>query len=131
VELDTEDESHLCVVGLDVDAVADGTEDASGELDSLSDLGKVGIGALPDGLVRVRLDEDWYLDGTLELVELGCVLRLGKGELVAGDPIDNETVLSEDVLGFGSFTEVVVTKVNATSVDGHRAGEALVLDVGQ
>ena len=121
MELDTKDKSHLGVVGLDVDAVADGTEDASGELDGLSDFGKVGIGELEDGMLRVRLNDDRYLDGALELVELSCVLRLGKSELVAGDPVDHEAMLSEDILGFSSFAEVVVTKVNATSVDRHAA----------
>ena len=110
-----------------MNAVADGTKDASGELDSFSDFCEIDIGELPDGLVGVRLDEDWYFDGALELIELGCILRLGKGELVTSDPINDEAMLSEDILGFSSFAKVVVTKVDATSVDRHAAGEALVL----
>ena len=110
-----------------MDAIADGAEDASGELDSFSHFSEVDIGELPDGLVGVRLDEDWHLDGALELIELGCILRLGKGKLVTGDPINDETMLSEDILGFSSFAKIVVTKVDAASVDRHAAGEALVL----
>lgn len=127
MELDAEDEGHLGVVGLHVDAVADGTEDASGELDGLGDFGKVGVGELPDGLVGVRLNEDRYLDGTLELIELGGVLGLGEGELIAGNPVDSEAMLSKDVFGFSSFAEIVMTKVDTASVDGNTAGEALVL----
>ena len=74
MELNTEYKSHLGVVGLDMNAVADGTEDAGGELDSLSDLDEVGIGELEDGMLRVRLNDDRKLDLALELVELGCVL---------------------------------------------------------
>lgn len=131
MKLDTEDESHLGVVSLDMDAVANGTEDASCELDGLSDLGKIGLGELPTSHVRVRLDHDWYLDGALELVEQSCVLRPGHGELIAGDPVDREAMLNKDVFSFSSFAKVVVAKIDTASVDRHTAGEALVLDVGQ
>lgn len=127
MELNTEDERHLGVMGLNMDAVADATKDAGGDLDSLRDLSKVVVGELKAGLLGVGFDGDWYLDGAFELVELGCVLRLGKSELVASDPVDDEAVLCKDVLGLSSFTKVVIAKVDTTSVDRHAAGEALVL----
>ena len=74
MELDTETKSHLGVVCLDVDAVADSTEDAGGDLDGLGDFGEVGVGELEGLLAGVRLDGDKYLDLTFELVELSCVL---------------------------------------------------------
>jgi hypothetical protein len=121
VELDTENESHLGVVGLDVDTIADGTEDAGCDLDGLSDFDKVDIGELEGGMVGVGLNGDRYLDLAFKLVELSCVLRLGQGELVAGDPVDDEAVLGEDVLGFGGLAEVIIAEVNATSVDRYAA----------
>jgi hypothetical protein len=36
-------------------------------------------------------------------------------------------VLGEDVLGFSSFAQIVIAEVNATSVQGDTAVEALVL----
>lgn len=121
MELDAEDKSHLGVLGLNVDAVADTTEDAGSDLDGLVDFVEVGIGKLEGGMVGARLYGDGHLDLAFELVELSCVLRLGQGELVAGDPIDNEAVLREDVLGFSGLAKIIVAQVNATCVERYAA----------
>ena len=72
MELDAEDESHLGVMSLDVNAVANGTEDASCDLDGLEDFNEVGVGELKAGMVRLNGDRDFDL--TFELVELSCAL---------------------------------------------------------
>lgn len=72
MELDTEDESHLGVMCLDVNTVADGTEDASCDLNGLEDFNEVGVGELEGGMIRLNGDRDFDL--TFELVELSCVL---------------------------------------------------------
>lgn len=118
MELDTEDQSHLGLKRLNMNAVANGTKNTCSKLDDFGDLGKVGRGEVEDAMVRVRLDDDGYLDLTFELVDLGGILRLSKGKFVASDPVNDETMLGKDVLGFGSFAEVVVAKMNAASVDG-------------
>jgi hypothetical protein len=82
-------------------------------------------------MLRVGIDRDGEGDLAFELVELGGVLRLGKGVLVAGDVVDREAVLFENVFAFGSFTEVVVTEVDAASVGRHTVGEASVLKDSQ
>lgn len=74
MKLDTEDQCHLGIEGLDMDTVADGVEDASSKLDGLGDLNEVGVGELEDSVVSVWLNDDRDLDLTLELVELGSVL---------------------------------------------------------
>jgi hypothetical protein len=127
LELNTEDEGHLGVMSLDVDAAADGTEYASGELDSLSNFGKIGICELEDRMLGVGLDNDRYLDRAFKLVELGRVLRFGESKLVTCNPVDNKAVLREDILGFSSFAEVIVAKVNTASIDRYATGETLVL----
>jgi|SRR5690242_5437840 len=74
VELDTEDQCHLGLKGLDMNAVANGTKNTCSKLDGLCDLGKVGRGEVEDVMVRVRLDNDGDLDLTFELVDLGGIL---------------------------------------------------------
>jgi hypothetical protein len=74
VELDTEDKSHLGVMSLDVNAVANSTKDACCDLNGLEDFDEVGVGELEGSIAGARLDGDRYLDLTFELVELSCVL---------------------------------------------------------
>lgn len=127
VELDAEDQSHTGVVSLDVHAVTHSTEGACGNAHCLSDFVEVGLGELEACKLTVWLDDNRHVDLAIELIELSCVLRLGQRKLIAGDPVDAEAVLGEDVLGFSSFAQIVIAEVNATSVQGDTAVEALVL----
>ena len=127
VELDAEDQGHTGVVGLDVHAAAHSAKGGCGNAHCLSDFVEVGIAELETGELRVRLDDDRHVDLAIELIELSCVLRLGERKLIASDPVHAEAVLGEDVLGFSSFAQVVIAKMNATSVQGDTAVEALVL----
>lgn len=61
-------------MGFDLDAIADCTEDAGGDLDGLGDFGEVDVGELESGMIGVRLNGDRYLDLAFELAELSCVL---------------------------------------------------------
>jgi hypothetical protein len=127
VELDAEDQSHASVVSLDVYAAAHSAKGACGNAHCLSDFVEVGLGEREAYKLGVWLDGNRHVDLAIELIELSCVLRLGQRKLIAGDPVDAEAVLGEDVLGFSSFAQVVVAEVNATSVQGDTAVEALVL----
>lgn len=128
---DAKDQQHLGISSLDMNAVADGSEDTSGELNRLDDGSEILGSELPDGMVRVCFNHDGKLDLTFEFVELSGVLRLGEGKLVTRDVMNGELVLLEDVLGLSSLMEVVIAKVDTTSVDWHAAGEACILDDSQ
>lgn len=121
VKFDAEDQGQLGVVGFDVNAAANCTENIRSDLYSFGDLNKVDIGEVEGSMLSVWLDDDWDLDLTLKLVQLGRVLRLGQSEFVASDPVNNKTMLGEDVLRFSSFAKVVVAKMNAARVDRHTA----------
>jgi hypothetical protein len=131
MELNTEGESHLLVVGVDVNEVANLAEGRSDVVNSELHEAVVGVGELPDGMLRIGIDHDGQLDLAFELVEVGSVLRLGEGVLVAGDVLDVKVMLFEDILAFSSVTKVIVAKVDAASVDRNAVGEASILDDDQ
>jgi hypothetical protein len=130
-ELDTEDEKHLVVVGLDVNQGADRTEGQADLLDCDSHGSVISLGELPDGVLGVGVDQDGELNLTLELVEQGSVLSLGQGVLVSGEVLDNKAVLPENVFALCSFVQVVVPEVHTAAVYGNTTGKAGILVDGQ
>ena len=127
VKLDAKDKQHLGINSVNMNTVAHSAEDTSGGLETLGDLVKIIRSELPQGMARVGFDHNWKLHLAFELVKLGCILGLGKGEVIARDVVDAESVLLKNVLCFGGIMKVVVAKVDATSVDGNTVGEASIL----
>lgn len=127
VILNAEDEEHFGVNRLDVNTVANSTEDTCSGFGRLDDFSKVVSVKLPDGMVRVCFDHDRKLDLTFEFIELSSVLGLGKGKIVPRDVFDGETMLLKDVLGFSGIMKVVIAQMDTTGVNGNAVGEASVL----
>jgi hypothetical protein len=73
------------------------------------------------------LDHDGNLDLTLKLVEQGSVLAFGNGEVVAGDVLDTEALLFEDVLALSGVMKIIEAKVDAFLVRGNALMEGSVL----
>jgi hypothetical protein len=128
MKLDAEDQQHLLVVGVDVDNVADVSEGTRGNLDRIGNAGEVLGGEFPDGVIRVRLDENGQLHLAFKLLDVCRVLRLGQGVVVAGDVVDGELVLFEDVLALGGVLEAVVSDEDSSGVVGHGIEEARILE---
>lgn len=114
-----------------MDEIANLTEGRGDILDSELHEAVIAIAELPDGMLGVGVDHHGQLHLAFELVELGGVLRLGEGVLVAGDVDDLEVMLFEDVFAFSCIAKVIVAKVDAASVDRDAVGEASILDDGQ
>jgi hypothetical protein len=130
-ELDAEGQCHVGVVSIDMVVAANWTKGLANIVDGDNHDTLVGLGVLPDGVLGIGIDHDGEGDLAFELVELGGILRLGKGVLVPGDVVDGEVVLFENVFAFGSLTKVIEAKVDATSVGRHAVGEASVLEDSQ
>lgn len=128
MKFDAESESHLLIIGFDVDKVADFAEGGSDIRNSELHEAVVGIGELPDGMLGVGIDHDGQLHLAFELVELSGVLRLGEGVLVAGNVLDLEIMLLEDIFAFSSVAKIIVAEIDTASVDWNTVGEASVLD---
>jgi hypothetical protein len=131
VELDAERELHGAVVGVDVDDSADRTEGLTDTINGEQDCVVRARGELPVDMVGVGFDLDGDLDLTLILIELGSVLGLGQGEGVAGDVVDDEAMLLEEVLGFSSVAEVIEAKQDTTDIGRDAGGEASILEDSQ
>lgn len=125
-------EEQVRIDRVDMDAVANGTEDTSCDLDGLGHDREIVCAKLPRSITRIGLNHDGELDLTLEFIELGSILRLGKSELVSRNVADSEIVLLKNVLGFGSVVEIVKAKMNTTGVDRNTVSKASILvDVRQ
>lgn len=107
--------------------VAESAEDSCRELDRLGDHGEIFSAEDPCGMLRVRLNQDGKLDLALELIELRGLLGLGDGKVVAGDVVDSEVMLLQDVLGLGSVMKVIKAEMNATGKDRNAVGKASIL----
>lgn len=128
MKLDAKDQDALGNIGVDMDAVANVTKAGGNDLEVLTQGKKVVRGELWNCLARVaRTNHDGNLDLTLELVEQGSVLTFGNGEVVAGDVLDDEAVLFEDVLALSGVAKVIVAKVDTLVVHGDAVDEARIL----
>lgn len=131
VEFNAEREFYVAVIGVDVDNLADGTEDLADALSGGLDRGVRAVGELPVCVIGVGLDLDGDLDLALELVDLGAVLAFGEGVRVGCDVFGGEALQLEDALGLRSVAEVVELEHDTVVVGRDACVEARILEDSQ
>jgi len=130
VEFDAEVEQQLVVNRVHVDAVAESAKHTRRELDRLGNHGKIFGAQDPCSMLRVGLDQEGKLDLALKLIELGGLLGLGDGKVVAGNIVDSKVMLLQDILGLCRVMKIIEAKMDATSKDRNTVGEAGILAMG-
>ena len=125
--LDTIHEEHLVVVGVDMNDIAEITNGPSSDLDGPRNGGQISSCEVEHSKVGVGLDHDGKLDLAFELLDVSRILGLA-ARIVIGSRIRNgELVLLEDGLALSSFTKIIVTDEDSTSIIRDSGMEALIL----
>lgn len=129
MKFDAEYQEELGVNAVHVDNVASLPDGVRKGLDRLGDGVQVLSRKVEDGEFRIGLDHDRQLHLSLELLDVGRVLRLGTGVVIGSRVRHGEPDLFKDGLGLSSFTKIIVAEEDSTSEVWNSSVEALILGV--
>jgi len=125
--LDTIHKEHLVIDGFDMNDIAGSTNGSSSDFDRPRDSGQVPSCEVEHSKVGVGLDHDGKLDLAFELLDVGRILGLATGIVIRSRIRNRELVLLKDGLALGSFTKIIVTDEDSTSIIRDSVMEALIL----